>query len=90
MYQVGSELDKALGKTDDNVLPYVCIEGVTRAVGKPLRSHYVDDEMGVIQHILLVEHKSKRTQGYWYVFLHISSISFIFRILQISSEVFYS
>lgn len=63
-YDVGEELKTALDYAIDNALPYACVVGSTKPIGAPLRSHYTES-VGVIQHQLLVEHKSKRTQGFW-------------------------
>jgi len=63
-YDVGEELKTALDSAVDKSLPYVCVAGVTKPVSAPLKSYYTDS-VGVIQHQLFVEHKSKRTQGFW-------------------------
>ena len=63
-YQVGEELKTALDSTVDRCLPYACVVGLTKPVGSPVKSQYTDS-VGVIQHQLFVEHKSKRTQGFW-------------------------
>lgn len=60
-------MERELANSKEGVLPYVCIEGVTESVGPPLRSMYKPEcESGVIQKISLIEHRSRRTQGYWY------------------------
>jgi len=64
-YDVGEELKTALDSAADKSLPYVCVAGVTKPLSAPLTSHYTDS-VGVIQHQLFVEHKSKRTQGFWW------------------------
>jgi len=63
-YDVGDELKTALDSAVDKCLPYACVVGLTRPIGAPLKSYYTDS-LGVIQHQLFVEHKSKRTQGFW-------------------------
>ena len=63
-YDVGDELRAALDAAADNCLSYSCVVGQAKPVGVPLKSHYTDT-LGVIQHQLLVEHKAKRTQGFW-------------------------
>ena len=63
---MGKDLLYAVRSTDDRCLQYVGVTGRVEAVSKPLRSQYTDD-LGVIQHILLVEHKSERKQGFWWV-----------------------
>jgi len=63
-YDVAEELKTALDSTVDRCMPYVCVTGHVKPIGAPLKSHYVDS-VGVIQHQLFVEHKSKRTQGFW-------------------------
>ena len=64
MFDVGPELLKAVHSALDQSIPYVGVSGQVEALGKPLRSLYTDD-LGVIHHILLVEHKSERKQGFW-------------------------
>ena len=67
---VGDEIEHALEEAPDQELPYVCVEGTTESVGPPLRSMYHPEcERGVIQKISLIEHRSRRNQGYWYVTL---------------------
>lgn len=63
-YNVGEELHGAVLSSADKSLPYVCVSGMTQCVGSPLKSSYTDSA-GVIQHQLYIEHKSKRTQGFW-------------------------
>jgi len=63
-YDVGEELKAALDTAADKCLPYSCVTGQTKPLGSPLKSHY-SDTVGVIRHQLFVEHKSKRTQGFW-------------------------
>jgi len=63
-YDVSRELKMSLDSAADKCLPYACVVGETKPIGSPLKSHYTDC-VGVIQHQLFVEHKSKRTQGFW-------------------------
>jgi E3 ubiquitin-protein ligase MUL1 len=63
-YEVGDELRSAIINSSDKSLAYVCVSGLTKSSGTPIKSHY-NDAVGVIQHQLYVEHKSKRTQGFW-------------------------
>ena len=72
---VGPELEDLVVAADDQTLPYVCIEGVTEAIGTPLPSMYKPEcEQGVIQKVSLVEHRSRRTQGYWSVFGQVAEV----------------
>lgn len=52
----------------DKVLPYACVRGVVAPIGAPVKSQHTD-KVGVVLHELLVEHKSKRTQGFWFVLI---------------------
>jgi len=63
-YDVGEELKSALDSAADKCLPYACVVGLTKPIGAPLKSQFTDS-VGVIQHQMFVEHKSKRTQGFW-------------------------
>jgi len=63
-YDVSEDLKTVLDSTVDKCLPYACVTGQIKPVGTPLKSHYTDS-VGVIQHQLFVEHKSKRMQGFW-------------------------
>jgi len=65
-YNSSQELHSALSDAKDNALPYACVYGVTEPIGTPLKSQY-SDVLGVVQRQILVEHKAKRTQGFWYV-----------------------
>lgn len=67
-YDCGDDLKTALSSATDNCLPYACVVGVTSTVGAPLSSHYTES-LGVIRHQLYVEHKSKRTQGFWWAWV---------------------
>ncbi|KAK2155449.1 hypothetical protein LSH36_240g03028 [Paralvinella palmiformis] len=64
-YKISDDLRSVLQKQDDSKLPYACIEGIVMPTGLPLHSHFDSSEKGVIQHVQFVEHKSKRTNGYW-------------------------
>ncbi|KAL5015858.1 hypothetical protein ScPMuIL_005447 [Solemya velum] len=62
---IDSELVMKLKEAEGNSIPYACIQGVTMAAGKTIKSRFVDDKEGVIHQFKMVEHKSKRMQGYW-------------------------
>lgn len=77
-FEVGPGLQFAIEATPDKLLDYVCIEGVTEGVGEPLRSQFTN-EVGVVHRHLLVEHKSKRTQGTWSDFRRVVRDAFNYR-----------
>ncbi|ELU14923.1 hypothetical protein CAPTEDRAFT_213689 [Capitella teleta] len=64
IYEASPELRSKLEGTEGKSLPYACVQGVTQALNNVLRSRFKDEE-GVIRTHSFVEHKSKRTQGYW-------------------------
>ncbi|KAK7490698.1 hypothetical protein BaRGS_00018115 [Batillaria attramentaria] len=64
LLKLGGELEKKLSTADDHRIAYAAVEGIVRDMGKTFRSHQ-GDKQGVIIHSSLIEHKSKRTQGFW-------------------------
>lgn len=64
-YALKPGLLTTLQATEDGTLEYSCVSGLVQAQVKPLCSHYKDDVQGVIRKVKLVEHGSKRTQGFW-------------------------
>lgn len=46
-------------------LPYAGVEGEILPVGQILFSKHKEEQSGVIQHLVLEEHKSKRVNGVW-------------------------
>lgn len=69
-HDVGASLRAAIEVSPEKSFDYVCIQGVTKATGEPLKSQFTG-EVGVIQHQLLIEHRSKRTNGSWSDFTRI-------------------
>lgn len=66
-YSIDKELSKKLEDAPYSVIPYGCIEGVIYPAGATLKSNFNSDKEGVMQHTSLVEHKSRRVQGIWYL-----------------------
>ncbi len=62
---MGPELRDALEQQSDKQLPYASVTGFTATQDAPLRSHYDSAERGVLQRLTLLEHRTKRIQGYW-------------------------
>ncbi len=62
---VGSQLHDVLSKCPESNLAYATVTGYTAAQDLPLKSHYDSSEMGVVQRITMLEHRTKRIQGYW-------------------------
>ncbi|XP_041348898.1 mitochondrial ubiquitin ligase activator of nfkb 1-like [Gigantopelta aegis] len=66
VFTVDEDLFRRLQEVDGNSIAYATVEGVvypTYQIQK-LQSKYVQEE-GVIRHWRIVEHKSRRMQGYW-------------------------
>jgi hypothetical protein len=66
IHEATPELREALERADGKTLPYACVQGITRALNNVLKSRFHGNE-GVIRSHTFTEHKSKRTQGYWWV-----------------------
>ncbi|XP_056021725.1 mitochondrial ubiquitin ligase activator of NFKB 1-like isoform X2 [Ostrea edulis] len=64
-YIIDQELHKKLEDSPYYCIPYGCVEGEVKSMGTPLRSHFKVGVEGVIQHSSMVEHKSRRVQGFW-------------------------
>lgn len=64
-HRLDENLIKELSDAKTPVLGYACVEGEVVPVGQVLQSRHVEGQNGVIQHISLTEHKSKRIQGVW-------------------------
>ncbi|KAK7087528.1 mitochondrial ubiquitin ligase activator of NFKB 1-like [Littorina saxatilis] len=62
--KLGSELEKRLVLKDDHCIAYAAVEGLVADLGK-IFSTRNSMKQGVVLHTALVEHKSKRTQGFW-------------------------
>ncbi|XP_041038702.1 mitochondrial ubiquitin ligase activator of nfkb 1-A isoform X1 [Carcharodon carcharias] len=56
-FQINKQLVEFLNATPGNCVEYAVVEGITRPVGESLRSHYQDDCTGVMQRLILKEHK---------------------------------
>ena len=63
-FETSAELMQALESSPDKTLNYAGIGGVVKELETPLRSSYGSTQ-GVIQNLSVVEHKSRRSQGYW-------------------------
>ena len=64
-FDIGPDLESALKKSPGGSIPYACINGAASVSDQPIKSNYTAADEGIIQHILLQEHRTKRTQGYW-------------------------
>ena len=64
-FVVGSDLKEKLANCPNNNIAYASITGYTATQDTPLKSHYDNTELGVIQRLTLLEHRTKRIQGYW-------------------------
>uniref|UniRef100_UPI00398E7165 mitochondrial ubiquitin ligase activator of nfkb 1-A n=1 Tax=Pristiophorus japonicus TaxID=55135 RepID=UPI00398E7165 len=56
-FQINKQLVEFLNGTPGKCVQYAVVEGITRPVGESLRSHYHDDCTGVMQRLILKEHK---------------------------------
>lgn len=56
-FQINKQLVEFLKATPGKCVQYAVVEGITRPVGERLRSHYQDDCTGVMQRLILKEHK---------------------------------
>ena len=65
--KLGKELEKRLLSADDHCIAYAAVEGLVTEFGKTFSTNN-STKKGVILHTSLIEHKSKRTQGFWYDF----------------------
>ncbi|XP_070572263.1 mitochondrial ubiquitin ligase activator of NFKB 1-like [Ptychodera flava] len=65
---INADLKDVLRETQDKSLPYVVIEGKVAAIGEALKSEYVAGMLGVIQTIILKEHRTEwnKTTRLWY------------------------
>ncbi|XP_045171280.2 mitochondrial ubiquitin ligase activator of nfkb 1-like [Mercenaria mercenaria] len=63
--RLDDQLIKDLSEGKSPSLAYACVEGEVMPVSQVLHSRHVEGQNGVIQHITLTEHKSKRIQGVW-------------------------
>ncbi|KAH9515087.1 Mitochondrial ubiquitin ligase activator of nfkb 1 [Bulinus truncatus] len=59
-----SELLNQLSEQKDHSLPYVIVEGVVKDMGRVLHGRYSKNK-GVILHTQIIEHQSKRVNGFW-------------------------
>lgn len=66
MWQPDLELYDQLSVSDGHALEYAAVEGVVKEINRTLKSQH-GSEYGTVQRSTLVEHKSKRTNGFWYV-----------------------
>lgn len=62
--RLGKELEQRLKSSDGGCIAYAAVEGVVADLGKTF-STLNSTKPGVILHTSLIEHKSKRTQGFW-------------------------
>lgn len=62
--RLGKELEQRLQASDNGCLAYAAVEGVVTDLGKTFTTSN-STKPGVILHTSLIEHKSKRTQGFW-------------------------
>ncbi|CAG5123720.1 unnamed protein product [Candidula unifasciata] len=58
------DLQDHLNMQDNQSLAYAAVEGLITDMGRTLRSHH-GDEKGVVMRSQIVEHKSKRINGFW-------------------------
>ena len=63
--KLGHDLEKQLLSADDHCIAYAAVEGLVTDLGKAISSSN-SSKTGVILKTSLIEHKSKRTQGFWY------------------------
>ena len=66
VFPVNEDLFHILREVEGNSIAYATIEGLVEPVHQKLRSKHGPQE-GVIQQWQVVEHKSKRIQGFWFV-----------------------
>jgi hypothetical protein len=64
MMRLGKELEEKLQCCDGNCVAYGAVEGIVTDLGKTFTTPH-STTPGVILHTSLIEHKSKRTQGFW-------------------------
>ena len=64
IWEPGEDLHIHLSKEGN--LAYAAVEGVVKELNRTLHSHYGNSE-GVIMQSQLIEHKSQRVNGFWWV-----------------------
>lgn len=62
--KLGKELEERLSSLDDHRIAYAAVEGVVKDLGKVFTSKS-GDKQGVVIESQLIEHSSRRTQGFW-------------------------
>ncbi|XP_060561633.1 mitochondrial ubiquitin ligase activator of nfkb 1-like [Ruditapes philippinarum] len=63
--KLDDSLVKELSEGKSSCLAYACVEGEVMPVREVLHSRHAEGKTGVMQHIIITEHKSKRLQGIW-------------------------
>jgi len=67
MYKLDCKLMETVQNSASGYIAYGCVEGEVLPMKQALFSMHKEEHSGVVRHILLEEHKSKRINGVWFV-----------------------